>query len=195
MNTNSIQDATLFMFFVQSTWTMFEIDTFAIKLLQTKQRIIPQPNLSSRSTPLTSNSNSAPLTSKSNSNSKSVRIENKKTRILQQPRKTDGYACKYHHDKHMRCPENCKLGDRKPKPKIPKHVYVKNKRTGKFHKEYIVDTILNHRFLPDGNLEFYVSWLGYSSSENSWEPHECFIKSNGNQTIQLTKYMKQHHLC
>lgn len=40
---------------------------------------------------------------------------------------------------------------------------------------FIVDEVLNHRFAV-GAMELLVSWHGYSSADNSWEPEESVSK-------------------
>lgn len=38
--------------------------------------------------------------------------------------------------------------------------------------EFTVEKILGKRITPDGQLEYYLKWLGYPDSENTWEPVE-----------------------
>lgn len=72
----------------------------------------------------------------------------------------------------------------------PKPIIVKNYKRGKSHREYFVNKILTHRTLDNGIVEFYVNWLGYDDSYNTWEPYKSFVKSDGSITVQLSKYLE-----
>jgi hypothetical protein len=57
------------------------------------------------------------------------------------------------------------------------------------HDEFWVDKILDHRGDPKkkSSLEFLVSWKGYDSSENTWEPWK-----NVRKLTALDEYLEQH---
>lgn len=38
--------------------------------------------------------------------------------------------------------------------------------------EYIVESILDKRVLPDGKVEYYIKWKDWPSETNTWEPEE-----------------------
>ena len=44
-----------------------------------------------------------------------------------------------------------------------------------------MEKILKKRFSKEGVVEYYLKWLGYPDSCNSWEPKECLL---GNQLIE-----------
>lgn len=57
--------------------------------------------------------------------------------------------------------------------------------------EWVVEKILRHRIGPDGNLEFYTHWRGYSEEDSSWEPVRHFIHR---YATDLVKYCREHNL-
>lgn len=38
------------------------------------------------------------------------------------------------------------------------------------NQTYVVDTILDHKMGPKKALLYFVSWQGYATSQNTWEP-------------------------
>ncbi len=57
---------------------------------------------------------------------------------------------------------------------------------------YAVESIQTHRRRDDGDVEYFVKWLGYPVSENSWEPEACFIGSSA--LALLRSYQEMHNL-
>lgn len=39
-------------------------------------------------------------------------------------------------------------------------------------EEYVVEKILDHRWIMNGTKQFYLKWKGYPESCNTWEPAE-----------------------
>lgn len=39
------------------------------------------------------------------------------------------------------------------------------------NQEYIIDKILDKKINDDFTVSYFIKWMGYSSSENSWEPY------------------------
>jgi chromobox protein 1 len=37
---------------------------------------------------------------------------------------------------------------------------------------YVVEKILNKRFLENGEMEYFLKWFGYEEDEATWEPEE-----------------------
>ncbi len=37
---------------------------------------------------------------------------------------------------------------------------------------YVVEKILNKRLLENGEMEYFLKWLGYEEDEATWEPEE-----------------------
>lgn len=67
---------------------------------------------------------------------------------------------------------------------------VNNKeRHDKLNLEFDVEAILDHRVV-DGKRQFYVKWLNYGGSENTWEPEENFQ----NSFDMLQKYCRSKNL-
>jgi hypothetical protein len=48
---------------------------------------------------------------------------------------------------------------------------------------FVVDEVLEHKY-TDGKMELLVSWTGYESDENSWEPEDS-MNSMAQQAVDL----------
>lgn len=43
-------------------------------------------------------------------------------------------------------------------------------------KQYVVEKLLKKRISPiDGQMEYFVKWMGYDDSWNTWEPPHAFV--------------------
>ncbi|KAF9273097.1 hypothetical protein BGZ68_001800 [Mortierella alpina] len=38
-----------------------------------------------------------------------------------------------------------------------------------YEEEYEVEELMAHRWLPDGSIQFLVKWVGYPTSQNTWQ--------------------------
>lgn len=50
-------------------------------------------------------------------------------------------------------------------------VRIKPGERGAVEKRYLVDSIVAHRKVEDGTLQYRVHWFGYSDGDDTWEPH------------------------
>jgi hypothetical protein len=53
--------------------------------------------------------------------------------------------------------------------------------------EWEVETIINHRVLPDGSLQFLTHWKGFPIGESTWEPVRSFIHRYSEDFIDYVK--------
>ena len=98
------------------------------------------------------------------------------------------HACDYHKRTHTKCNPACpRLHSRIKKCRQP--LLITDLQTGKVHQEYRVHRIVTHRIIRN-QVQYYVKWLGYDQSSNTWEPLEMFQKSDGSLTEQLCDYVK-----
>jgi hypothetical protein len=48
----------------------------------------------------------------------------------------------------------------------------------------MVDEVLEHRYTDEKKMELLVSWVGYDSTQNSWEP-EADMRSMAEHSVDL----------
>ena len=51
-------------------------------------------------------------------------------------------------------------------------VRIKPGKRETVRKRYLVDSIVRHRKVENGQVEYRVRWFGYSDRDDTWEPHE-----------------------
>ncbi|CAO3568695.1 unnamed protein product [Mortierella alpina] len=61
-----------------------------------------------------------------------------------------------------------------PRPRPPRRYPVRVLRRmpppTQYHEdEYEVESVLTHRWLPDGTIQYLVKWVGYPNSANTWQ--------------------------
>jgi hypothetical protein len=57
---------------------------------------------------------------------------------------------------------------------------------GSDDKYYFVENIEAHKkSLSSGKMLYFVKWKGYAHSDNTWEPREIFLETNGARKILM----------
>lgn len=64
----------------------------------------------------------------------------------------------------------------------------KRGRPSKSDAEWEVEDVVSHRISKKGELEFFIKWKGYKSSENTWEP-----ESNVTNCDKIVEKFKKAH--
>jgi hypothetical protein len=54
-------------------------------------------------------------------------------------------------------------------------------------EEFVVEAIITHKRSPQGGLLYHIKWLGYPSSENSWEPCNIYFHSRSGIDFSLVE--------
>lgn len=73
-------------------------------------------------------------------------------------------------------------------PGMPQDLALDCENNSGGEKRYNVQKIVRHKESPDGSVEYYISWEGFSGSSNTWEPESSIDKE------VVCKYLVHNYL-